>query len=256
MLPKAFLLGGLTALSFLCLGQAKDSTAKNSFNSNTRRAYLGISYGFSLPMGSFSINGENLENSAFANDGTNFHLFDFGYLISESFSVKSFYLSAKNELNENKLAEAINKTHNKQVSIQASSYELKALMIGLGITKVKPVVDFDLHFLLGYGQSFLPAITVSERDTATLDIKNTLFNPSSDYGFGVGLSTALRVHLNKVIDFTTQLSYTVFEKEFEQLRIENNTTQLTQSKIGYEILSVNFGLAYRFNFEKPKVTPN
>jgi len=236
-------------LSKLCFGQAQDSTKGAINESLPKRAYIGLSYGFSIPMGSFSAKNANLVSSAFAKNGQSIHLFNFGYQFSNSLSGKVFYLNATNSVDENLLGNNLSKSSPKNYTVQASDYELKALLFGIGINKINSALDLDLHFLLGYGSSFLPSFTLIESDPTNSSTQTINFKPSKEQGFGVGLSAGLRIHLNSQFDFMTQAAYIIFEKKFKQLRVDNFSTSTTESRISYEVLTLNFGFAYRFNIE-------
>lgn len=234
----------------LSLGQAVDSTSVNNIESYDKRGYIGLSIGYAIPMGSFSAKNSALASSAFAESGSNFHLFDFGYRITNSFSLKAFYLDAVNSIDNNLLADNLGDDSPFTYKVQTTSYELRSFFTGIGVSKIRNSIDLDLHFLLGYGRSFLPSITLAQTDPQTSTTEIIEFAPSSESGFGVGMNAGLRIHLNSNFDFLTQAAYIIFEKDFEQIRVSNTSTSTTASKISYEILTVNFGFAYRFNFEE------
>ncbi len=234
-------------LTQFCFSQAEKDSSITVENTYKQRAYIGLSYGFAIPMGNFSANSPDELNSAYAKNGQNFHLFDFGYRFNDAFSGKAYYLSASNDVDDNLLSENLSKNSDKQYTVDASNFDLKALLVGIGISKVSNSMDLDLHFLLGIGNSFLPSFDVLVKDPQDNSEQNFLLQSAKESGLGVGLNAGFRIHLNKNFDFLTQAAYIIFEKEFERLRIDQNNSSSSSTKVSYEILTINFGFAYRFN---------
>ena len=58
---------------------------------------------------------------------------------------------------------------------------------------------------------------------------------------------SLRIHLNEYLDLTGNASYIIFQKSFDEIETNSSTNETSTASINYEVVSITFGLAYRFN---------
>lgn len=222
----------------------QDSSKTDPFR---KRAYLGVEYGFAIPMGSFSAEFETPEKSAFAQNGSSLNLLKFGYRLTSNFYASGQYSILRNPLDERGIEKRLSARSNSQYQVEAKEYLLKVFLLGVGISKRSKSVDIDLRFLGGYGNASSPRLNILEKKNngSTSQFQIPLEKQS---GFGGALSMGLRIHLNEYLDFSSSAAYYIFEKNFEQL----NLNQGQSSNISYEILNLTFGICYRFIPEKLK----
>jgi hypothetical protein len=230
--------------------QAKESgqldTTISKKSSFKKRAYIGVSGGYSLAMESFAAANADILASAYAKNGSSLQLLNAGFIIKESFSAKAVYAKHKHSVEANRLSNDLSQAGTLDYAVSASEYELNALLLGVGLSKQRNSIDLELHFLFGFGNIFLPSFNLIERNPANNTASEINFPAIKENGSGVGLSAGFRIHLNEYLDFTTDATYLIFEKEFEQLRIENGVRSSVNSSVTYEVLNLNIGLAYRF----------
>ncbi|MEQ8908560.1 MAG: hypothetical protein RIC95_05180 [Vicingaceae bacterium] len=210
-----------------------------------KRAYIGLEYGFSIPMGSFSADTEAQNKSAFALNGRSFNILKFAYRIRSSFYACGRYAIMQNQVQESGIESRLASQSASRFQVEAKSYELRAFFLGVGVTKRSKSLDVDLRFLGGYGNTFTPSLQITETDSNGLKTQRALPTENQS-GFGGALSMGLRIHLNEYLDFTSTASYLIFEKNFEDVSL--NPTQ--SSRLSYEVVNLNFGIAYRFIPEK------
>jgi hypothetical protein len=225
-----------------------DSSSKIP-NPYIKRAYVAMAYGFAIPMGSFASN-SSTPGSAFAKKGSSFELIDFGYRLNEAFSLRAFYLNAANGIAERDLSNSLQTTNGTSYRLsEHSNYELKALFIGLGLCKPANSLDFELDFLLGYGNSFSPSLLFVKSNSASPGPENFSFQTTQKSGLGVGLSSSIRIHFNKEVSLFSAASYLIMERKLNQMNTTDGSINSSPDKISYELLSITFGLAYRFIHE-------
>ena len=227
--------------------QAKNESESLALNTEQKRAYIGLSLGFSIPFGSFSADNTTTQEANFAKRGQNIHLLDFGYRLKESIHLGGTYLSSQNGIDNKKVADYFNSLSNLKYSVESNSYELNALLLGGGFTKTNQSIDLDMLFMLGVGNLFLPNMTIRQTDGANEEV--FLIGSDKKTSFGVGIKGGFRIHLTEYLDFTTHGTFLVFENKFDQdtnvLNTNGEPIQLS-STITYQVFNVNFGLAYRF----------
>ncbi len=210
-----------------------------------KRAYAGFGLGMAIPMGLFRSNDDFELVSAYAENGFSMHIVDVGYRLKDVLIAGGFYLNATNPINENLYARALGYKNDYSYEMETTSYELKAVLLGIGISKSSNSLDLDLRFLAGYGNTFVPAFTIKETNTLTLESWNYEIPSQKKGGAGVGLNLGLRIHLTPYLDLNNQLSYIVFQRNFEEL-IDTQNQSIRPSEFSYEIINLTFGLAYRF----------
>jgi hypothetical protein len=235
----------LSTLSISLYSQIEDTTTviKDKFDKN---AFIGVHYGWSMPMGSFSEPSNEDGGSAFAKNGSKLALIDFGYRFKKSFFVGLSYINLNNSVNEEELSRNLSNDEF-LFTATASDYELRALMIGVGFTKSSRTADFDLRFNLGYGTTYLPSFNISQKDRLSGEVEELLFQAEKESGIGIGLNAGLRIHFNEYLDFTSNLSYVIFQKSFDEIETNSAANEASSASINYEVVSITFGLAYRFN---------
>jgi hypothetical protein len=125
-----------------------------------KRAYLGMAYGFAIPMGTFSANTISDGNSAYANGGGSFNALEVGYRVRSNFFVSGKYTIIRNGVDETTMEDELQSITGFNYQISASDYNLKAVMLGAGLTKRSNAIDIDLRFYMGFGTTFLPTFNV------------------------------------------------------------------------------------------------
>lgn len=242
-----FILTTLFLIAHQIFAQASDEEASQVTLEEGKRAYLGFSFGFSIPFGSFSANNTTTEDANYAKNGRNIHFLDFGYRLNEAVHLGGIYLSTQNEVDNAKIADYFNSRSDRSHIVESNTYELNAFLLGGGFTKRGQNLDLDMLFLVGVGNVFLPATTIRQTDGVNEFVY--LVGADKKTSFGVGIKGGLRIHLNDFLDFTSHGTFLVFENEFDQdtniTDINGAPLQLT-STITYQVFNVNFGIAYRF----------
>lgn len=225
-----------------------DSSSKIP-NPYIKRAYVAMAYGFAIPMGSFASN-SNTPGSAFAKKGSSFELFDIAYRLNEAFALRAFYINASNGIAERDLSNSLQTANGSSYRLsEHSDYELKALFFGVGLCKPANSLDFELDFLLGYGNSFSPSLLFTRSSSTLTGQENFSFQTTQKSGLGVGLSSSIRIHFNKELSLFTSASYLIMERKLNQMETDGDAIISAPDKISYELLSITFGLAYRFIHE-------
>ncbi len=230
----------------LC-GQAQDGSESADPGREQKRAYVGISFGYSIPFGSFSADNTTTRDANYAKRGQNIHFLDFGYRLKESIYLGGSYLKSQNNIDNEKLADYFNSLSDLQHTVESSAYELNALLLGAGFTKANESIDLDMLFMLGVGNVFLPNMTIRQTDGTNEEI--FLVGTDKKTSFGVGIKGGFRIHLTDYLDITTHGTFLVFENKFNQetnLKDTNGAPIQLSSTITYQVFNLNFGLAYRF----------
>jgi|GEM_PF-1824572 len=234
--------------TFLLPAQAIESEEENVVTNNfDKRAYIGISTGFSIPFGTFSAKNATESEGNFAKRGVSIGFLDFGYRIKKSIQIGGVYLNARNDLDGEVAADFLNRSSGRFHIVEGSNYELKALMIGGGFMKSKNSIDLDMLFLFGLGNVFLPSMDITQRVNG-VDSKLTI-SPDQKFTLGAGVKLGFRIHLNEYLDLMTHGTFVVFENSFEQQTTSippNTGIQTISSTVSYQTFNINFGLAYRF----------
>ena len=79
------------------------------------------------------------------------------------------------------------------------------------------------------------------------NVEELIFQAEDESGLGIGLNAGLRIHLNEYLDLTGNASYIIFQKSFAEIETNSSTNETSTASINYEVVSITFGLAYRFN---------
>jgi hypothetical protein len=247
----------LLLLPIIICGQATDSKPLSSKSSINKKAYFGISAGFSFPMGSFSASNTEFENSSFAKQGFNFNLFDVGFRMGKTLGATSYYFNSKNDVNLNSLvANRKGITDLIYVDGETHNFEIRGILLGLLISKPSDVFDIDLKFLVGNATVEIPQTTLNYKNLND-EIERHNFMSTNNNSYGVGIAGGTRIHINQYIDFMIHANYLIFKNDFERM-VEITTPfkkveYIEVSTMSYEVFNLNFGLAFRFiNEEKRK----
>lgn len=246
---RTFVCALVSFISFSILyGQASDSSLfippKKYYY---QRAYIGISYGLSYPMGSFSASNTEFDNSAFAQAGTNLHYLDFGYRIGKTLGASLFLFTKNHAINFDKLRRSRTaQTGLNYRQVSGGDYELRGAMLGLQVSKANDVIDLDLRFLVGNAGFYLPRLNLQYRDPNSSEIINQSLSATVEKGYGVGVGAGLRIHLNHYLDFMANGTYILFQQTFNQVLEDQNQKVNIKSKINYEVVNLNIGVAFRF----------
>jgi hypothetical protein len=247
-------LGFLIFLLFplFVFSQANESKEVKTNSNDSKDAFIGISAGFSFPMGSFSASNTEFDNSAFAKQGFNIHLIDAGFKIGKTLGASAYYFNSTNNINLEKLAQYRDVDHTlNYVDSKSGNYEIRGLLLGVLISKPNEIVDIDLKFLFGNASIYIPQTSLTYRNSVNNEIENYVFSPTNKNGFGVGLTGGVRIHLNQYIDLMVNGNYLIFKNEFERIvQLSTNNTATSSytevSEITFEVFNLNFGLAFRF----------
>lgn len=199
----------LFSLSITLFSQIDDTTAVDIKEKFDKNAFIGINYGWSIPMGSFSEPTNDGGGSAFANNGSKLALIDFGYRVKKSFFVGLSYINLNNSINEKELGRKLSNDEF-LFTVTSSDYELRAVMLGIGFSKSSRTADFDLRFNFGYGTTYLPSFNISQKDRLNGDVEELIFQAEDESGLGIGLNAGLRIHLNEYLDLTGNAPYIIF----------------------------------------------
>lgn len=220
--------------------QAVDST--KIADPYKKRAFIGFSGGIARPIGNFSNRSTESTNSALAEIGSAFNLIELNYRLFDQFHLSIGYWNIRNGVDEQAVRNRLIAEQGKQYEVEATNYSLRLVVAGVGLTKTSNSLDVDLRFQLAYGSAFSPSFNIEEFDPST-NIRNSYKKSAEkENGFGAGISMAFRIHLNSYLDLKPSANYFLFQKEFNNLSLNPNLS----TKINYEVLCLNLGIAYRF----------
>ena len=208
------------------------------------KAYVGVNFGFAIPSGSFASVDEQDINSGYALDGQSLQLFDVGYKFYQNLNASVQYIRLRNGVDEEALARSLS-APGLRYTVEASSYELNAALLGIGFVKPTNSISLQMQIMVGYGNVFIPSFDVRQLDNAgnTTDFR---FTSSRESGFGFGVSGGFRIHLTDRLDFTTHAIFINFRQDYDQLATSGGQVSIQSGQINYEVINVNFGLAFRF----------
>ncbi len=207
-----------------------------------KRAFVALGGGLARPIGNFSNQNTESTNSALAKNGTAFNLIEFDYRLFDKFHLSLGYWSIQNGVDEQAVARRLIAQNGNQYKVNATNYELRMLVAGVGLTKSSNSVDFDIRFQASYGSAFSPSFEIDEFDPITNTQRTYNNSTEKQSGFGAGIAMAFRIHLNQYLDLKPSANYFIFQSEFNNLSLNSGLP----TEINYEILCLNIGIAYRF----------
>jgi len=208
------------------------------------KAYVGMTFGFSIPSGSFAASDNENSRAGYANNGQSIQLLDVGYRFYQNLNASAHYIRLQNSLDENALADNL-RSDGFRYSVEASSYELNAALLGIGFVKPTNSISLQMQIMVGFGNVFIPSIDVEETNDMG-EVRTIRFASSKESGLGFGVGGGFRIHLTERLDFSTQAAFIYFQQSYEQLARSGGQTSIQEGEINYEVISVTFGLAYRF----------
>ncbi len=220
--------------------------ANSDTNHYYQRIYIGISGGFSRPMGSFSAHNEEFGNSAYAKAGSNLNALDAGFRIGKTLGVSLSYFRTKNEVSIANIEQNLNFSSVRINSRTAGDYQLNGILVGLLVSKMNNVADMDLKFMLGYANFHIPTIQFEGTEIQNQSPYYLRYQSINKNSLGLGIGMGVRVHMNEYLDFMANTSYLLFQDKFDQLVVENGFQSKNEITLSYEVLTINFGIAYRF----------
>lgn len=226
-------------------GKAQALESSENEQGNPWPFQVGMNAGISFAFGNFSEDNPKIESSAFAKKrGSVFQLVELVYTIRPQLKAKAYYMKSRHNVAEDELATNLtNETFSYEVTA-SSSYETNALVFGFGFSMPGNTSSFDLYFLAAIGSTFIPSFDIIETERISGSTTDLEIDSQSKGSFGVGLNPNISIHLNSRLDFTTQLAFLVFDKQFEPLR-SNPGIVGSNSSYGYEAFNLNFGFSYR-----------
>lgn len=239
-------------LPITLFSQARDSSEKTIPKTYYyKRIYVGVSYGLTYPMGSFSKENAEFNNSAFAQKGRNICFFDFGYRIGKTLGVTGYLFNSSNPVDHTALLKKLPEVSGiNYFASEGGDYELRGMMLGLLVSKYSNVVDLDLKFMLGNAKFNIPHLAFSYTQDNIQGARQERYIPTSENTFGIGLGMGIRIHINQFIDFTTNTNYLIFQNSFNRLIEDRNGFRREEFELTHETFNLNFGIAYRFLNDK------
>ena len=235
------------ALVMICFPKlifSQANEASTPIEKTDYKAYIGFNLGFSIPNGSFEATNIESNQPGYATNGQSLQLIDLGYRFYQNLNASFHYLRLQNGFNENAFADNL-RTQDFRYGVEASNYELNAAMVGLGFVKPTNSISLQMQIMLGFGNVFIPSILIEETNQSG-DVRTIQIASAKENGFGFGVSGGFRIHLNERLDLSTQASFINFQKDYEQVESSNGQVAVQNSRVNYEVIAVNFGLAYRF----------
>ncbi len=228
--------------------QAKPPTEEQNITDPLKkRGYIGFSLGPSIPIGKFSNKSNTTQESGFAKNGFHLNYLDAGFRFTSSLGAKLYLFNASHPIEYESLRRSRSQIDDlSYISASGSDYELKGALLGISAIKVEKDYDLGINFMMGFANVFLPGVQLNYRDQSSNQEITKHYSAVKKQSFGAGLGFDLRIHIREHLDFLSNVNYTIFQNEFDQ-QVESNG-QIDQIKIdlGYEVFSINFGLAYRF----------
>lgn len=237
----------LVCFPFIGFSQANEDGTE--IKKPTYKAYIGASFGFSIPSGSFADTETDNSTAGFGTNGSAFQLIDAGYLIYKNLNLSAHYLRVSNGLDASALASDLGRNDLAQdirYSAESGDYELNAGLIGVGFVKETNSISLQMQIMLAYGNVFLPTIDIVQTNTANGDENPIRISSADESGFGFGVGGGFRIHLNEFLDFSTFATFVNFQQEFEQSISDPNQNIDFSGTFNYEVVNVTFGFAYRF----------
>lgn len=208
------------------------------------RAYIGLSYGPSVSLGSFARDNNDEGIASYAKNGRSLQILDYGFRVYKNLNIAGHYIRLSNSLAEGSLEDDL-RGNGFRYTVDASNYELNAGLIGIGFIKESNSIALQMQVMLGYGNIFLPSISLVETDSIG-NSTNIKISSNAKSTLGLGIGGGIRIHLNKYLDFTTFATYVNFQKSFSQRLVTNGNKRIQEGEINYEVVNVSFGFAYRF----------
>lgn len=245
---KTIILGSLLLFTFGLFAQAKDTSLKVVPNTYYyKRIYVGFNYGLAAPMGSFSTNNTEFNNSAFAKRGKFLNFFDFGYRVGKTLGFTGYLFNSSNQLDADAiLSNLVEPDGINYFSAEAGDYQLRGMMLGLLVSKYGNLYDLDLKFMAGRAKFNVPHMAFGYTQDGFPGARITTYTPSSETTYGVGLGFGFRVHLNQNIDFTTNGNYLIFQNTFTKEIDDYSGYRVDEFRLTHETFNLSFGIAYRF----------
>lgn len=248
MVKKVNLFWLFISLPAFLFSQANDSSVQpipKTFY--YKRVFIGINYGPSLPMASFSGENNEFNNSAFAQRGRSFNFFDFGYRIGTTLGITGYLFNSNNSIDKEALLTRLETPVGiNYFNAEAGEYQLRGMMLGLLVSKYGNLFDFDLKFMGGTAKFNVPYLAFDYSETGITGSRRAIYSPTSKRSYGIGLGLGFRIHLNQYVDLTSNANYLIFQNSFTR-NIDDHTGSRTEEfQVNHETLNINFGIAYRF----------
>lgn len=214
---------------------------------SSKKQYMGLSIGPSIPLSDFAKTDLNDSTSGFAKTGVAFN-FAYAYRISHNFGLQFVVNYSGNKLDnityENELMKA-NPDYN--VRVESNQNWSSGGLFGGPYLRF-PIGDFsvDVRGLIGYYGSYAPQATIYATKKETPNDKSTYYRETSrSYGFGYLLGAGMKYRLSDYY-ITLFADYVGSDLNFDRsVGLDWNDEPYTSSfnqKINY--LSISIGLAY------------